>query len=850
MNTLLRLLPATLASRIFALYAVALLIGVLGGVLGGLALGLLGMGLAWFAMRWAMGRWLGGLEQLHSAIEKLGTHTGTASSLVVPHAPAEIQRVVDMFNQTATLLREREATRAALDQQKFALDQHAIVSITDGQGTITYANDQFCALSGYSREELLGRNQREIRAGDQTQAFYDDIWATVSAGKVWHGEMCHRKRNGALYWVNATIVPMQSEVGASTQYITIRTDISDRKAMETSLVQAKEAAEQASVAKSQFLANMSHEIRTPMNAILGMLQLLQNTELTATQIDYASKTEGAARSLLGLLNDILDFSKVEAGKMSLDLQPFSLTQVMGDLAVILSGNVGHKRLVVRQQVAADVPPGLLGDAMRLQQVLVNLGGNAVKFTTEGEVVLQVQVLERSAREVVLHFSVRDTGIGIAPENMGHIFEGFSQAEASTTRRFGGTGLGLAICQRLVRLMGGELQLESKLGKGSNFHFTLRLALADLPQVQAAPAAAVPGGKAQRLLGLRLLVVEDNKINQMVAKGLLAQEGAEVTLAENGLFGVQAVQTAYDAQMPFDVVLMDLQMPEMDGFEATRLIRQTHSAKALPIVAMTANAMASDREACLAVGMNDHVGKPFELNHLVGVLLQHSLRPAQPAATAAAAKVESSAVASTPPPAQGLDVQNALARLGGDREVYAMTLEAFLDELGTTPAQLQSYIDSARWEEAARALHTLKGLSATVGALRLRSVAAALETRVKQGLPAHESAQVLGTLREAVGDTVQSIAPVLLQFKGAPLPTDAPILSPQGLSDEVRVQLQALHAMLLKEDLTALKAYATLRRVLPAQVQPAAFSALDAAMVALEFVPAAQACMACLQESSP
>jgi PAS domain S-box-containing protein len=729
------------AARLWSLSLLAL-----GAGLSSLLLGLL-------IIRVALSRWLGGLVRLRETVQALGSGAAHAQDLVIDNAPVEIQSLVDMVNQTATLVREREATRRALDQQKFALDQHAIVSVADEAGTILYANDRFCEISGYSREDMLGRNQRDIRSGVQPDSFYDQIWQTVSAGRVWHGEICSRKRNGELYWVDATVVPIVAEDGRSSQYITIRTDITSRKLAEqerqaanavlttrtaelqavldnisqgvamiapdntvvfqsqrvmdlleipahlhdasfaevvafqaergdfgngfelveesarpylhaarsgerlvappalytrrtvsgrtleikttplpaggfvrtftdvTSYVQALARAEQASIAKGRFLANMSHEIRTPMNAILGMLTLLQNTRLTAHQLDYVSKTEGAARSLLGLLNDILDFSKVEAGKMTLDPRPFNLDRMLGDLAVILAATVEDKPVGVHYAVEPDVPRSLLGDDMRLQQVLINLGGNAIKFTDRGDVVLRVRLVERAAAHAVLEFSVRDSGIGIAPENQAHIFSGFSQAEASTTRRYGGTGLGLSISSRLVDLLGGELKVSSAEGQGSTFYFQLRFPLAAVPE--AAPPERKPLGgpapaKPQRLQGLRLLVVEDNKINQLVAKGLLTQEGADVTLAPDGQLGVAAVAAAQPA---FDAVLMDVQMPVMDGYEATRAIRQELGLTTLPIIAMTANAMASDRAACLEAGMDDHVGKPFELDHLVDTLLR-------------------------------------------------------------------------------------------------------------------------------------------------------------------------------------------------------------------------------------
>ena len=378
---------------------------------------------------------------------------------------------------------------------------------------------------------------------------------------------------------------------------------------------------EASRSKSQFLANMSHEIRTPMNAIVGMLTLLGRTSLTPKQADYVAKSENAAQSLLGLLNDILDISKAEAGKMMLEPQPVSLTQMVEDVQVIVSAYIGTRPVKLKPNLDKDLPLQVLCDGLRLKQVLINLCGNAVKFTPDGEVDLSIQHISTDADCVTLKFCVQDNGIGIAPENQDRIFSGFTQAEASTTRRFGGTGLGLAISQHLIAMMGGKLELQSALGRGSLFYFSLILPIVAKYSLTSTKPTAVSGTLV--LSGMRILVVEDNFVNQQIASELLEGEGAIVQLANDGQEAIDLIEAT---KLPFDVVLMDMQMPVMDGLTATRAIRKKWCASVLPIVAMTANAMDSDRQACLDAGMNDHVVKPFSLIQLTTVLLRVTSRP--------------------------------------------------------------------------------------------------------------------------------------------------------------------------------------------------------------------------------
>lgn len=670
-------------------------------------------------------------------------------------------------------------------------------------------------------QELTQRKLEEAVAG---LGIYDPIFRVVTP-------------SGQVRFIQSGAYVERNADGEALRVTGINLDITAQRELQSRLLYAKEQADAASEAKSSFLANMSHEIRTPMNAVLGMLQLLQRAGLEPRQLDYASKAQTAAKSLLGLLNDILDYSKIEAGKLQLEEHGFDLDQLLRDLAVVLAGNQGVGNIELLFDLDPQLPLHLVGDSLRLQQVLINLAGNALKFTAQGQVVVSLKRIQQLERSVRLQVAVSDSGIGISAAHLQVIFDGFHQAEASTTRRFGGTGLGLAICKHLVQLMGGELQVRSQLGEGSCFSFELELGLdgpcvaEELPlggkalrvlvvddhplalalnartlhsfgwtveqaasgtQALRAIDAAVARGEAFDLIlldwpmpgldgrhtaqliggmgleapptvvmlghhdasaqlaglesaqvpfshyvskpftprqlaqvlladssdavqeqpsvcaprvtalnGLRLLVVEDNALNRQIARELLTLEGAQVQLAEGGL---QGVQMTLQAQEPFAAVLMDIQMPDIDGYEATRRIRADARFAHLPIIAMTANASRADRQSCLEAGMDDHVGKPINLPELINSLLFWTAgvaRVAQVVSTAADTDLIE-------------DPKLIVERFGGNRDLLDQVFQGSETALGDLLERLRQSLVQDNAKDACYLLHTLKGAAGNLG----------------------------------------------------------------------------------------------------------------------------------------
>jgi PAS domain S-box-containing protein len=854
-------------------------------------------------------------------------------------------------------------------------------------GTITLFNPAAEAMLGYSASEMVNKKtmqvmfiKEEIEAELKRLAQLDHKTLIDSNGKIitqdvnFEKEWTFVRKDGMQIPVLLKSNTLYDKKGKVSGYIGIARDLTLQKQQQAELLKAKALAEEASKTKGEFLANMSHEIRTPMNAVLGMLNLLKYTDMTSRQLDYVVKASGAAEALLGIINDILDFSKIEAGKLLLENRPFSIDEILKDIAVILSMNISDKNVEILFNIDPAVPKTVLGDSLRIKQILINLAGNAIKFTEYGEVMLSVFVQHERKNRMVLGFKVSDTGIGMSADQQKRVFESFTQAEAATTRRFGGTGLGLVICQRLIRMMGGELEVESEEGKGSTFSFSL-IVEAVANKAQCEPAQRVlpveyenlrllvlddnahareiisgicknlgwdveeaesgdtglalikqslseakpydivfidwmmPGldgwqtanaiqalcadtqtprlvmvtghakevfeqqeetintsldgflmkpvtasdiyntiiealaGKSAELktgiqqsktandglVGMRILLVEDNITNQQVARELLAIEGAEIVVADNGQIALDSIR---HADLPFDAVLMDIQMPVMDGYTATREIRETLKLNYLPIVAMTANAMPADRAACLAAGMNDHIGKPFDLAELVAVLQTVCGRTKSNSTLDAENKNEERAVLPEAP--NGFAFKEALLRLGNNRELYASQARMFASRHRDDLRKVLVLIQKGSRPNAVRELHTLRGVAGTLGAQALASRLSELEMAAKGVV----EVPVIETLLNATEVYLEEACDVMLKLADALASPEREMTPPPFIDEGTNAKLDEFALFLKDSNMSALDSFENLRAIFMVDSEPAI--KVREAMAALDFAAALEA----------
>ncbi len=871
------------------------------------------------------------------------------------------------------LNREHRILSSAVQQSPVA------VIITDHDWVIEYVNPTFTKMAGYSAGEIKG-NDLGIVEKDDAVLLNKEMRKTVRAGGTWHGELRNTARNGRLFWVKKIVFPVTNRDGKISHFIIIKEDITDRKKTEErannqivelndmrramlnmleDLEESNVQAKAASRAKTDFLANMSHEIRTPMNAIIGMTYLTMQTNLTAQQRDYLEKIQISSQSLLELINNILDLSKIEAGRMELEQTEFNINDLMSKIVIQSAEKIAAKGVELLLDIDRDIPEILIGDPMRLGQVLNNLLSNAAKFTDRGEIEISAHILSING-QLVLECAVADSGIGISEEERAGIFQKFTQADTSTTRQYGGSGLGLAICQQLVEMMGGKLRIESVYGQGAKFAFSLTLGyrvdnmrqetkylplnlrslkvlvvdghtktrdrlrelltsfglqvsavpdcrsayeiiqdaarnklpfellvvdfrrvkddnfksaakiraspkLAQLPAIiiasvtDVAPAEELAArspmarvmpkpftistlshaistifgyadGKTLRsaaddykninLSGISVLLVEDSAFNQQVASEVMEQTGVEVEIANNGRAALELIQKKH-----FDLVLMDIQMPVMDGLTAARAIRNLGGGfTELPIVAMSANAMASDRQKSLAAGMNDHINKPFEPDELYICLNRWCTAGEYPAAG------DEDSGEKGPAELPALDMAQGIKRVGNKRELYFSLLADFIRDHSNFEAKSREALAAEDYETARRLTHTIKGIAGTIGAGKLQKMAAKLEKAI-----VNRAKTISVRLREISCEVqkLQAAIKVLHPVTSRHLSRVEGRRKAAGATHSISIELEKLHKLLTMNSTTAGQLFDSLKDKMAAE-WPQETSEIDKALNHFDF----------------
>ena len=635
----------------------------------------------------------------------------------------------------------RAAQRAVVEgEQRFRAVFEAAVDgifVIDGHGMIQDVNPAAARCFGWAVAEMLGRNIAMIMPDQEAAAHDGHVRRYLAGGEprvIGKGrEVEAKRRDGSRF--PAELAVAAARIDGRQVFIGMVRDITLRKRAEAAMREGRVAAEAANQAKSDFLANVSHEVRTPLNGIVGMTGLLLDSRLDAEQRDHAETVRSCADTLLQLINDLLDFAKIEAGRLEMEAIPFDPLVVAKETVALHADRATSKGVELRLVAGAGLPRDLVGDPGRLRQVLTNLIGNAVKFTERGEVSVELSAAHGADDgEVVLHGAVRDSGIGMDAATVERLFQPFTQADASTTRRFGGTGLGLSICRRLCGLMGGSISVESEPGRGSSFRFDVRCRVGGaLPSVQPALPAS-----AGQLAG-RVLIADDNMINQRVASALCVKLGLRADAVGDGREAVAA-----SAAVAYDLILMDCQMPELDGYAATRAIREREAAQGtrrVPVVALTAHAMRGDRDQCLAAGMDDYLSKPIRLEELRSAASRW-LPTAAPAAVVPSAAIDPSVLA-------GLRRE-----LGADADLVIGEMLAAFREDGA--GQLAAFAAAASTPMQARAAHRLRGSALNLGAVALAEACARAEAAANAGDGAASRA-CLGAMQDGLRQAEAALA---------------------------------------------------------------------------------------------
>ena len=658
------------------------------------------------------------LRSLQASVQRLTFDVGSAADSIAPDGDHDLLALTHALEQ---LVQQRQTARELTEQ---ILDQLPIpVFLKDRAGRFVRFNRQFQEFYQRSREQLMGARIEDFTPQAWAAFTRQEDELAWSTGKMVSSERRVTQIDPPIDLVVNRIVITS---GGESYLLGFSIDVSEQRAARDAMQRAVESAQAASRAKSEFLANMSHEIRTPMNGILGMTELVLESSLEPDQRADIALVKASADALLTIVNDILDFSKIEAGKLDLEEVPFDVRQLVRETARSMQLRAQQQGLALRVEVPPALPRTMKGDPGRLRQVLINLLGNAIKFTQQGSVTLALALGAESENHCEVEFSVRDTGIGIPLDKQNLIFDAFSQVDGSTTRQFGGTGLGLTICRRLVILMQGDIAVESRPGQGSTFRFTVPLehTALQLPADEDVCELSGPApGSGLALLapvqpleeggsnGLRILLAEDNPVNQRLALRLLEKMGHRITLVDNGLDALGRSTAG-----GYDLVLMDVQMPELDGLTATRRIRQWEAANGghVPIIAMTARAMQGDRERCLEAGMDDYLSKPIDSERLRQLVSRYHIEQAGPV----------------------LAWRDALLRLDGDSALLLELAQLFIDDGPALMHTLHVALDADDLPGSQRAVHSLQGVLVNFGAQRAIAQAERLSASLHE--PAQEA----------------------------------------------------------------------------------------------------------------
>ncbi len=672
------------------------------------------------------------------------------------------QRTAKLQEATQVLEEQQRILQIAHEEQRAIFNAVTVGIALVRTHQILRCNRQLEVLFGFEEDGLVGKTTRLWYSDEgEFQSKGEPLFANLQPGEVQRHEQELVRKDGSRFWARMT-ASLYVDANLGHAVLAVFEDMSLQHEAAQAIAEATAQAIAASNAKSSFLANMSHEIRTPMNAIMGLSYLLLKGDLHGFQREQLRKIQSSSQHLLSILNDILDYSKIEAGKMQVEHIEFDLGQVLDNVAGMTMERATSKELPLLFHVDSAVPPRLVGDPLRLGQIIVNLVNNAIKFTEHGEVRIDISLREQGEKDVVLLCKVKDTGIGLHAEQLPLLFQSFQQADSSTTRQYGGTGLGLAICKQLATLMQGEVGVQSVLGQGSTFWFSARLGVCHSLAVTASHAQQREASETlalQELRGMRVLLVEDNALNREVAGALLMDVGVRLDTASNGQIALQRLK-----EQTYDLILMDMQMPVMDGLTATRLLRAQTEFAALPVIAMTANAMESDRQACLQAGMNDHLPKPIEPDQLYSMLLQW-LRPA--AVTAPIVSSGTPVSDAGLPVIEGLDVVTGLRLVRGKKDFYLSLLRKFATTHAGAVAAIQEELHKGLHADAQRRAHNLKSISSSIAMTPVSRLAADVEALIRNGQDGPALQMALQALEVQLRSFVQELTRQLAATEKVP-----------------------------------------------------------------------------------